>query len=153
MGIDNFVDWDDRYSLGIPLIDAQHKRLIVITNDLHFACQASDGKLDERFKEAVHNAVAYVQYHFSTEEKIMEKVKYPDFAKHKKEHNDFVKEILTKVKEFEKGNIFVPISFVIYLRDWVLTHIAITDIKMAAFILEMKKAGKLGKVTVPVKNL
>jgi hemerythrin len=138
-----FVVWDDRYSVGIPLIDDQHKRLIELTNDLYDACREGTEVAATHFKEAVRGTVDYVKYHFAAEEKLLENAKYPNFAAHKKEHESFVIKVLEDVKNFEEGKKFVPNVFVRYLRDWILAHIAVEDKKYADYILAMKKRGVL----------
>jgi hemerythrin len=122
-----------------------------MTNNLYSACQYSNETAKEEFKKTVHNAVKYVKYHFSTEEQIMEKVSFPEFQDHKKQHTDFTQEVLNEVKAFEEGKKFVPNQFVRFLRDWVLSHIAITDSKLGEFLVKLQKEGKLGKITMKKK--
>jgi hemerythrin len=140
---DKFVEWDDRYSVGIPLVDDQHKHLIELTNNLYECCVAGTDEVQACFRDAVRGAVDYVKYHFAAEEKILENVQYPGIAAHKKEHESFVMKILLGVKDYEEGKKFVPNAFVRYLRDWILTHIAVEDRKYANYILEMKKQNAL----------
>jgi hemerythrin len=149
----DFVDWKDRYSIGIPLIDEQHKKLLVMTNKLFLACNYSTDSGKAQFKQTVHDAVAYIKFHFATEEKIMELTAYPGLAAHKKEHTDFVHTVFDDVKAFEQGKPLVPNQFVRFLKDWVLSHIAITDGKMGNFLIGLKKAGKLGNITMKKKTL
>jgi hemerythrin len=148
----SFISWEPRFSVGIPLIDAQHKQLVVLTNKLYDACKDGDTDVKDRFKETVHEAVEYVKYHFSTEELVMKQVKYPGFESHKNEHSVFVKEIFRKVQSFEEGKQFVPNNFVRFLRDWILNHIAVTDIKLAKHLLDMKRSGELDDIVVRVKS-
>ncbi|MDR2786474.1 MAG: bacteriohemerythrin [Treponema sp.] len=138
-----FVVWDDRYSVGIPLIDDQHKKLIELTNDLYDACREGTEAARIRFREAAHGTVDYVKYHFAAEEKLLENVKYPDFSLHKKEHESFVMKILEGVKDFEEGKQFVPNIFVRYLKDWILAHIAVEDKKYAEYIFDLRKQAAL----------
>jgi hemerythrin len=148
----DFVEWKDRYSVGIPLIDEQHKTLLAMTNDLFLACNYSTDSGKAQFKKTVHDAVAYVKFHFATEEKIMELTAYPGLAAHKKEHTDFVRKVFDDVKAFEQGSPLIPNQFVRYLKDWVLSHIAITDSKMGNFLIDLKKAGKIGNITMKTKT-
>ncbi|MDR2193072.1 MAG: bacteriohemerythrin, partial [Treponema sp.] len=117
--------------------------LFRLTNNLYDACLEGDAKLNEYFKEVIRATVNYVQFHFTTEEKIMKHIDYSGFAAHKKEHEAFVKKVLENVKAFEEGHNFVPNAFVRFLRDWILTHIAVTDRKYSAYIIDLKKRGVL----------
>jgi hemerythrin len=137
------VEWDSRYTIGIPIIDTQHKKLIDMANRLYMACRGGDAAAKAFFREIVHEAVDYVRFHFSTEEKILERISYPDIAPHKKQHEDFVKEIIRQVQSFEEGKKFVPNLFVRYLRDWVLTHIAVSDRQYSDYLINLKKQGIL----------
>ncbi|MDR2258599.1 MAG: bacteriohemerythrin [Treponema sp.] len=143
-----FVEWDDRYSVGIPLIDDQHKKLLEMTNNLYDACREGSEAATALFKEAVRGTVDYVKYHFAAEERILTNVKYPGFAAHKKEHEGFVLKILQDAKDFEEGKKFVPNIFVRYLKDWVLAHIAVEDRKYADYILGLKKQDALKRLVV-----
>jgi hemerythrin len=138
-----FVEWEDRYSVGIPAIDRQHKELLNITNDLYNACQLGDEAAREHFMNVIHRAVEYVKFHFSAEEQIMERIKFPESAEHKKQHESFVKRVLENVGEFESGKKFVPNTFVRFLKDWILTHIAMSDQKYHTYIIELKQRGSL----------
>lgn len=138
-----FIAWEARYALGIPLIDSQHKELLALTNELYEACRAGDESARKLFKDVVRRTVDYVKFHFTNEEQILERVKYPVIEPHKKEHEAFVKKVLEEVKNFEDGKVFVPNQFVRYLRDWILSHIAVSDKKYAEYIFSLKKEGSL----------
>ncbi|MDR2397182.1 MAG: bacteriohemerythrin [Spirochaetaceae bacterium] len=140
---DVFVAWEDRYSVGITAIDDQHKELLVLTNKLYEACREGEDKARVYFKEVIHGAVEYVQFHFSSEEQLMERVGFPELPAHKVEHALFIKEVLDAVKNLENGKTFVPNAFVRFLRDWVLTHIAMSDFKYAEYIQGLRKQGTL----------
>jgi hemerythrin-like metal-binding protein len=104
------------------------------------------------FLEIIREAIDYVGYHFSTEEKLMERVSYPDAAYHKKQHAEFVKEVLSKVEDFNAGRTITPLAFVYFLRDWVLHHIAVCDKKVGEYLMELSKSGELARITVKVKK-
>jgi hemerythrin len=153
MAENNIVSWHNSYSIGIPLIDEQHKELINLTNKLFNSCIQGNESSKIIFMRTIRGAVDYVGYHFSTEEKVMERINYPGLAPHKKEHADFVKEVLHEVENFKSGKKFTPISFVHYLKDWVLTHIAVTDKLLGDYLLKIKRTGDLNKIKLKVKEV
>jgi hemerythrin len=141
MGDEVFIKWEERYAVGIGTIDEQHKQLVHLTNTLHQACRQGEQTAMANFKEALRAAVDYVAFHFTTEERIMEQTTYPDMAAHKKEHDGFVKKVLESTKQFDGGHTFAPKEFVEFLRDWLLTHIAVSDKKCADYILKQQRSG------------
>jgi hemerythrin len=146
------VEWHDSYSIGIRLVDDQHKELINLTNRLHEASVLGWDKSKVAFMSAIRGMVDYVGYHFSTEEKIMERVNYPDYKSHKKEHSDFVKEVLRQVQDFQAGQKVSANDLVLFLKDWVLAHIAVCDKKMGIYLIKLKRAGALRNITMKVKQ-
>ena len=146
------VQWQNSYSVGIKLIDEQHMELIKLTNKLFNNCLAGRDRSRATFLSTIHDSVDYVGYHFSTEEKVMESVNYPDYAAHKKEHLNFVREVFAKVEEFKSGKVLAPLTFVYFLRDWVLHHIAVNDKKMGDYLIALQKNGDLQKMTLRIKK-
>jgi hemerythrin len=140
------IEWSDRFSIGIPLIDKQHKNLVDMTNRLYMGCLKGDGEAKAYFLRTIHEAVDYTKYHFSTEERLMHRIGYPELAAHKKQHEDFIREIIREVNTFKNGKKFVPNLFVRYLRDWVLAHIAVSDRLYVSYIHSLKKQGALKTV-------
>jgi hemerythrin len=121
------VEWEDRYSVGIPFVDDQHRELIRLTNELYKGCLGGEEVARAYFMTAVKGTVDYVKYHFSAEEKLLENVKFPEFAEHKRQHEGFVKQVLEDVQSFQEGKKVVPNVFVRFLKDWILSHIAVLD--------------------------
>lgn len=148
------VEWQNSYSVGVKVIDEQHMKLIQLTNKLFASCMSGHerNKADSIFLKVIHEVIDYVGYHFGTEEKVMERIDYPEYKIHKQEHMDFVKEVLIKVEDFNFGKMNTALSFVYYLRDWVLRHIAVSDKKLGAHIVEMKKSGGLQQIVLKVKK-
>lgn len=121
------IDWDERYSVGIPLIDEQHRGLVQMANELYEGCTQGEEAARAYFSSVIKKAVAYVKEHFATEERMLQEAGYPDFQVHKKQHEEFIRTILEQVKAFQEGRKFVPNHFARYLRDWTLEHIAVSD--------------------------
>jgi hemerythrin len=146
------VQWQHSFSVGVKLIDEQHKELINLTNKLFESCMAGHERINDAILSIIQEAVDYTVYHFGTEEKIMERISYPDYIQHKQEHSDFVQEVGIKVDEFKSGRMLAPLQFVYYLRDWVLHHIAVCDKLLGDYILYLRRNGKLQKIILSIKK-
>jgi hemerythrin len=136
------IEWNERYSLGIPKIDEQHKELLRLTNELYAACLGEDSEAKEQFKNTISALVNYVSEHFSAEERLLQRVNYPKYAEHRAEHESFIKKILEQVSCFREGKSFVPNNFVRYLKDWILSHIAVSDKQYATYLFALKRGEK-----------
>jgi hemerythrin len=139
MADDILVEWNQKYSVGIELIDTQHKKLIDLTNALYQGCLTGEEAARRYFLQTIQGTVDYVKYHFAAEEKLMEHFKYPEIANHKSQHSSFVMKILEDVNSFQTGKKFVPNTFVRYLKDWILSHIAVMDQNYAEYILNQNR--------------
>ena len=137
------VTWSDRYATGIQKVDDQHMRLVVLTNNLYKACLQDSSAAEAEFKESMSLMVEYVRFHFSDELTILERVRFPGFQDHKKQHDTLVKNILEAAKEYNEGIKYVPNVFVRTLKDWVFSHIAISDKIYSAYIMKQKERGLL----------
>jgi hemerythrin len=125
--------WNDSFLVNFEIIDNQHKGLVEMTNELVRGCERGNVIRDVLFIKTLRKAVEYAQGHFSTEERYMQQVNYPDFAAHKKEHEAFVSEVVKQLKAFEE-NRNDPAVLVGFLKDWLLNHIAVSDKKYAPYL-------------------
>jgi hemerythrin len=121
------VSWSPSFSVGIKLIDDQHKELLTLTNDLFNHCVGEEEAEREYFKKVISQAIDYVKVHFSTEEKIMLATKFSGYKEHKRQHDAFVLTVVEQVNAFNEGKAFTLLNFTKFLKDWVLTHIAVSD--------------------------
>ncbi|MCL2043618.1 MAG: bacteriohemerythrin [Treponema sp.] len=120
--------WCDSYCLGIKVIDDQHKRLLEFVNDLYNCDEINEGEEYIYFKEIIAQAVDYIKTHFATEEGIMLATRYPGYEEHKNFHNDFILKVVRSVRDYQAGKRLVINNFTHFLRNWVLSHIAIVDV-------------------------
>jgi hemerythrin-like metal-binding protein len=141
-----FVQWESKYALGVKIIDEQHKHLFDLTNELYEKCHLGETAVHDQFITTLHMMVKYVIEHFSTEEKIMEQVGYPRIAEQKEQHGAFTRKVIEESKKFGSGVYGVPQELVHFLRDWIISHIAVYDQVLADFIHKQKK---LGAVNLP----
>ncbi len=85
--MDALFEWHDKYSVGNPLIDGQHRVLFEIGNKLH-------GSMDEATtKQVVMELFIYTRKHFTSEENMMRDGFYPKLSRHKKLHEDLIEKL------------------------------------------------------------
>jgi hemerythrin len=140
------VKWSKTYSMGIKLIDDQHKGLLELVNELFSHSTGDEAAERAYFKVVIGQAVDYVKVHFATEEKYMLATKFPGYEEHKKKHEDFILTVVKSVKDFESGKRLVLVNFSRFLKDWILGHIAVMDVKYSEYfkkIASLKADGKL----------
>ena len=124
---DDLVTWSSTYSVGIKIIDDQHKGLFNLVNDMYN--HVTDDEEAERayFQDIIRQAVNYVKIHFSAEEQIMKAAKFQGYTEHKRAHDSFVLSVVDTIRDFEAGKKVSLVSFTRFLKDWILSHIAIMD--------------------------
>lgn len=122
--------WDDSYSIGIPILDKEHKKLMNLINRFLSALHTEDEKTT--IKLTFDSLIEYTDEHFKNEEIFMEHHKYPDLKTHKKEHIKLTKEALRLNQN--KKYIF-PENIADFLISWLTDHILNTDKKYAEYIL------------------
>jgi hemerythrin len=142
------VTWSASYSIGIKKIDDQHKGLLEIVNDLYSHSTGNERDELAYFRDVIHQAVQYIKEHFATEEKMMIATRFPGYPEHKKAHDEFTLMVVQSVKDFETGKRLVLVKFAHFLKDWVLTHIAVMDVQYATYFRKIATRKADGKLSV-----
>lgn len=119
-------EWSSEYSVDIAELDGHHHRLFDILNELFDLM--SEGANDQRIIRVLEELLDYTHYHFDEEERIMEKMGYPDLEAHRKHHQQFIE----KMKEFyasaQSGMaIFVATKVANAGLEWLKSHILTVD--------------------------
>lgn len=122
-----FIKWRPIYETKHKIIDNQHKELVNIINELYLSTINNANDSNGAFIKAVKKCIDYTQYHFKTEEKIMDLINYSDAENHKAMHKNFCMELVNQIRKYEEGQPFVANKFLKYLKDWLLEHIAFRD--------------------------
>ncbi len=121
------IEWEDKFSVGISMIDEEHKKLIAILNKAILAKESNDDP--KVIRDVLREMVDYALAHFRTEETYMKKFNYPEYQNHKEEHRDFfVETIAYHDKVFEADNQLAT-EILEYLKWWLVNHIQVTDKK------------------------
>ncbi|MCB1789415.1 MAG: bacteriohemerythrin [Gammaproteobacteria bacterium] len=120
-----FVAWRDDLSVGIGSIDDDHKKLLTLINNLQTAVYYPTGEAFER--QALQELVDYTKYHFDREEKLMRDNGYADYEAHKRQHEAMIAKVSGFLDAYEKDREGTVEELSVFLKDWLLKHIAGTD--------------------------
>jgi len=149
----NLVTWSSTYAVGVRTIDEQHKELLNLVNNMYNHVVGDEKEERAFFKEVINQAVDYVKVHFATEEKILLATKFPGYAEHKKAHDSFILKVVDNIREFETGKRMNLSSFTHFLKDWILTHIAIMDKQYFDFLRKIATRKANGKLSITAEDI
>lgn len=126
------LQWTSELELGLDHVDAQHKQLINIINEL--AVAGEYGQPNSAMLPLVDRLQEYAHSHFTTESDIFNTCNYPGRIEHEAEHDVFIGKIAYIRRQCEL--IDTPMSFKIreFLLYWLCTHIRTKDFEYKHFI-------------------
>ncbi len=130
------IEWDNSLSIGVKLIDEQHKMLIQRLSDLSGAIEMSQGEVETA--KTLDFLVDYTDFHFSTEEKRMMEQNYPGLEEQKQQHAEFKGHLKQLVEDFEEEGPTKALgtSINVFLLNWLVKHIKGVDLKFGEFLNE-----------------
>ena len=118
--------WTPDLSVGIDIIDNQHKRIVEYINQLHEARIRQD---KEAISQVIEELVDYRLSHFSFEESMMEEAHYRFLAPHKRVHELFVRRVAEYQQRFKLGENVEVVAGDMQntLITWLMNHIKRED--------------------------
>lgn len=127
----SLIDWNKACSVNVAIIDRQHRKLVDAVNELHDAMTRDKG--NDALPAVFNKLIRYINSHFAVEEELMLDLDYPDYYKHRAEHKECAKKILTAKLQFQRGELGVALQLSVFLSDWLRGHMLSTDKKYKAF--------------------
>ncbi len=126
-----FIAWSDRYSVGVDIFDAQHKRLFTLINNVHEAMVLGSGR--EEVLAILGELLDYTNKHFGKEEEEMKKAGYEGYEDQHEKHIKLVEQLCAFKDKCEQGNEIIDLKLMGFLKDWLTKHIMGTDMKYKNF--------------------
>ncbi len=120
-----YVKWNNKYCVGISIIDEQHKKLFGFLNKTIDAKEHSDNK--EELKEVLEEMTQYALEHFETEEAYMREFNYPECRYHSEEHYRFFNKTIAYFDRVVNGDYHISNELIEYLKQWLVNHIQVCD--------------------------
>jgi hemerythrin len=133
------MEWTEDLSVGIDTIDEYHKALISRIKDLVTAIKNNFCKYI--IGDAINFLERYSAACLSAEERYMQISHYPEYNKHKEQHDSFVTDIhqlkneLLNLDSSEKhASYYLSVETNRVMVDWVCNHILNANKTMGAFL-------------------
>jgi len=132
------VEWQEYLSVGVVEIDHQHKFLFDKFNALLAACEKGCGA--EEVNRLFAFLGAYVIIHFSDEERLMQRLGFPDFQKHRELHQAFTLQVAElNERLINEGPTQSLISTIcLTINGWLIQHISVLDRALGRFAKDKK---------------
>ncbi len=128
-----FIEWSDGLSVGVEVFDKEHKQLINLVNNLSQAL--SSGSAKKTMEDILKSLVNYTKIHFRHEEEYMTLYDYPDYEKHKAEHDELTAQVMDFAERYQTGKVSFSLELMNFLKDWLTKHILGSDKKYRDFFL------------------
>lgn len=132
------IKWKEEYSIGIELIDNQHKHLFEIGNSAYELLEKDSGVyVEEKLVQVIEDLIQYTRYHFKCEEEYMIKISYPKYSEQKKEHDEFINKINSvevNVEDINQKKYIEELLALIF--NWILHHVLHEDKGIARYSLK-----------------
>ncbi|HHT73594.1 MAG TPA: hemerythrin family protein [Firmicutes bacterium] len=128
------MPWHPSLSVGIELIDEQHKEWFKRAEDLFEA--GKKGQAKEYIGELLGFLDQYTKKHFADEERYMLSINYPGYDEQKKAHTAFIGQLEKLRSDYQAsgGSLTVIIQANKMVIDWLTKHISNMDKKIGDFV-------------------
>lgn len=121
------IKWRESYSTGIEQFDKEHRKIVVLVNDMFEAVR--DNATEEEISKILSEVISYTEYHFNNEEEAMAAANFDGLEEHRQEHENLKAEAL-KFKDLLDEDLKNGTKELYhFLREWLTNHILDTDMK------------------------
>lgn len=122
----SLMSWTDSMSVGVKVLDEDHKKLVGMVNELHDGILG--GRRAEALAKVLDELVAYTKTHFNREEALFAKTGYPKAAEHKQHHDELLKKAGDLQARYKEGQTsMLSLETMSFLKSWLAHHIGGDD--------------------------
>ena len=125
--------WEPRFSVGNRRLDQQHQELLALCARA-VACLDDDSPAGrEQLRLALDELCGCANWHFTTEESLLDQHNYPGLAEQRAEHQQLRAQLMAFVSDVLNGSIDTPRLYQ-FLTEWWSTHILESDLNYSKFL-------------------
>jgi hemerythrin len=121
--------WENKYSVGNPTIDNQHKEMFKLGNTLPEVLNAQE------IKPIIMRLYKYTREHFSMEEEMMQSIKFPLLSEHIALHEELISK-LNGISSRPFNTDKEVLRFKQFVYGWLIEHILSEDMQYFKFSQE-----------------
>ena len=122
--------WSNEHSVYLPEIDAEHRAIYRLGDELHKAMMA--GADPVHLKPILVNLLETSEQHFRHEERLMRAIHYTAFAWHKRQHDAVRGKSKALAKRIVDGDSAAAGELLEFLSEWLRGHLSVADRMMGA---------------------
>jgi hemerythrin len=122
--------WTKAHATFLPEVDAEHRNLFRMAEELHHAVQA--GQDTVRVRALMQSLMASIEEHFAHEERLMQAANCESYEWHRQQHDTLRKKAKGFFERFETGDVQALDAFVTFMARWFKDHMGLSDRMMGA---------------------
>lgn len=127
------MTWTEKMSVGVAVLDNDHKKLVAMVNELFDGIQAGKGK--DILGKVLDGLITYTVEHFRREEQFFAQTGYADAASHKEAHESLAKQVVAVQQKFKSGaTATLSLEVMNFLKNWLINHIQGSDKKYGPWL-------------------
>jgi len=127
------IVWSEFLSVGVSEMDAEHRQFIARVNELNRAIVESEDKA--QVAGAMERMMEEAAQHFSHEEELLARWKYPDVQDHIAKHVQLSAQFEKAKTEFTQTDIsFIWALKALHLKQLLVEHLLKEDLKYRDFL-------------------
>jgi hemerythrin len=132
------MEWTDRFLIGVPAMDQQHRRLVEMINRLNEAIQLS--RKNPAIPGILTELAECTKSHFEEEEKVMCECGYAGLEGHRDVHQKLLRDVALIMEKVKSGKLAVSMSLVNFIQLWLEKHLVGYDQQYARHIVNLTTA-------------
>jgi hemerythrin len=125
------IQWSTQFELGHERIDAEHRIFLRLVNE--FATRVDRGVGLDMLNRTLREIRKYAEFHFISEENIMEELDYPPLEEHRALHVALLESLDGWIRDMSAGKLR-PQEVQQAIVDWFAAHTSQEDHKLVAHI-------------------
>ena len=135
-----YFEWADDMVIDNGPIDADHRKLVDLVNELHTATSEGKGKLV--VGRLLEQLIRDTSEHLQREEHLMAQAGFPNLEGHRKGHDAFIGQLNDLRQKLSSGQVTVAAQLSMVLRDWLSIHIRRNDKELRRFTERQKRQAR-----------